>query len=267
MKAPLTPRYDGYLIDLDGVVWLAREPIAGSIEAICSLREAAPVHFVTNDPRSSRDALASRLTELGAPTEAREISTSASATADAIAREHPGARVMTAGASALEQELADLGLEIVADDQASDEGPGVVAIGGGSNFDFELVARVHAAVRGGAELWATNKDPVYPTPSGLTPGTGAFVAAVEYAAGREARSVGKPHPGIFAAAAEAIGAARAVMIGDSLESDVAGAAAAGLATAAVLTGRADHAAIRRADPQPDHVFDDLRAAATALAGG
>ncbi|MGI8727061.1 MAG: HAD-IIA family hydrolase, partial [Solirubrobacterales bacterium] len=184
---PRLQLHDGLLVDLDGVVWLSREPIEGSIDAIERIRAGGrDVVFVTNDPRSTRAELAERLGEVGAPTDAEELFTSASATARAIATEREGASVIAVGASALATELEAEGLEVVAVGEGARAD--VVAIGGGSEFDYELLRITHEAVREGGELWATNKDPVYPTASGLVPGTGAFVAAVEYAAGLEARS-------------------------------------------------------------------------------
>lgn len=143
-----------------------------------------------------------------------------------------------------------------------------MAVGGGSGFDFEVLRIASAKVREGAELWATNKDPTYPTASGLTPGTGAIVAAIEVAAGTEALNVGKPEPGLFEEALEMLGvppdrAAEVMMAGDSLHSDIAGAAGAGLRTAFVLTGRDSREDLAGAPVAPDFVFDDLAALAAA----
>jgi glycerol-1-phosphatase len=48
---PLADQYDGLLIDLDGVVWIGREPVPGSPEALVALREGGKrLAFVTNNP-------------------------------------------------------------------------------------------------------------------------------------------------------------------------------------------------------------------------
>jgi glycerol 3-phosphatase-2 len=258
------PTYDGFAIDLDGVVWLSREPIPGSAGAVGALRAAGfPVVFVTNDPRSTRAELAERLERIGAPASREEVLTSASACARELARSHPGARVLAVGTDSLERELAARGLESVpVADGARAE---AVVVGGGARFDFEVLRVAAEAVREGATLWATNKDPTYPTARGLVPGTGALVAAVEVASGTEARNVGKPEPALFAAAIERLGCERPLMAGDSLRSDVAGAAEAGMATALILTGRDSEVDITTAPHRPDHVFADLAALADALA--
>ncbi len=256
--------YDGFAIDLDGVVWLSHEPIAGSPAAIERLRAAGrAVVFVTNDPRSTRAEHAERLTAIGAPTDPADVLTSAAASAEALAAERPGARVMSVGTKALAAELAAQGLEPLPPSDGVE--PHAVVVGGGAHFDYEVLRVASAAVRAGAELWATNKDPTYPTARGLVPGTGSLVAAIEVAAGAEARNVGKPGPMLFGAAIRRLGCERPLMAGDSLGSDIAGAARAGIDTALILTGRDGRDEIASAPHRPDHVFADLAALADAIA--
>jgi ribonucleotide monophosphatase NagD (HAD superfamily) len=109
-------------------------------------------------------------------------------------------------------------------------------------------------------MLATDRDPSYPSDDGLAPGTGAVLAALEYATGGRARIVGKPEPQLFHTALDRIGAGRTLVVGDRLDSDLAGAAAAGLDAAIVLsgvTGRDD--AMLAADPTPVAVAEDLQA--------
>ena len=53
---PLTSiaqRYDQFILDLDGCVWIGGEPTPRAVEAIDALREAGKeVAYATNDPRS-----------------------------------------------------------------------------------------------------------------------------------------------------------------------------------------------------------------------
>jgi HAD superfamily hydrolase (TIGR01450 family) len=257
--------FDGFALDLDGVVWLSKEPIPGAPEAIAAIREHGPTVFLTNDPRSTREEVAANRERIGAPTPVEDIVTSASATAETIAAERPGASVLAVGRSALAAELGRLGIEplLPAEDARAD----VVVIGGASDLTAELLRITHAAVLAGGELWATNADPAYPTAKGLAPGTGAFVAAVEYSTGASARVPGKPHHEIFDRVREHLCAERPIMVGDSLDADIAGAAAAGMASALVLSGRTSRADLEGETPaRPDHVFDDLPAIAAVLSG-
>jgi glycerol 3-phosphatase-2 len=263
---PPLSSHDGFALDLDGVIRLGRDPIEGSPEAVGTIRERGAVVFVTNDPRSTREEVAANLTEIGIPAGPDDVITSASATAETLAAEREGATIIAAGRSALGAELARLG--VTALEPADGVRADVVVIGGSSDLDSRLLRITHAAVRDGGEFWATNKDPAYPTADGLVPGTGAFVAAVEYSTGVEAHCVGKPHPEIFASVRSHLGAAHPLMVGDSLDADIGGAAGVGMATALVLTGRTTRADLEAdLDHQPDHVFDDLAGVARALARG
>ncbi len=98
---------------------------------------------------------------------------------------------------------------------------------------------------------------------GSRPGTGAVLAALEYATGARATVVGKPDPQLFRTALDRLGAdgaGRTLVIGDRLDADLAGAAAAGLDGAIVLTGvTSAQRAAEATDPAPVAVADDLRA--------
>jgi glycerol 3-phosphatase-2 len=244
-------------------VWLSRRPIPGSAEAIERLRGAGrAVVFVTNDPRSTRAELAEQLVGIGVAADPDDVLTSALATAEAIAKARPAARVLAVGTSSLGAELADRGLALVPiEDGARAD---AVVVGGGARFDQDVLRIASSAARDGAELWATNRDPTYPTADGLVPGTGALVAALEVASGVPARNVGKPEPTLFEAALRRLDCERALMAGDSLHSDIAGAARAGMATALILTGRDSHTDIDTAPHPPDHIFKDLSALAAEL---
>jgi glycerol-1-phosphatase len=252
-------RYDGFALDLDGVVWLAGDPIEGSVGAIARLRELSkPAVFVTNDPRSTRAEYARRLGEIGVAAPVEDVLTSGTAVAEAIARASPRARVLVAGSDGLREDLAAAGLHPV---PGADPIPDAVVVGGHGGFDYAELRLAATAVRGGAELWATNRDPVYPTPDGPQPGTGALVAAVETAAGRRARVAGKPEPPLFEAARRRLDVARPAIVGDSLDADIAGGARAGFGTVLVLSGRTDRADVERAALAPDLVLPDLAALA------
>ncbi len=105
------PAFAGFAIDLDGVVWLSHEPIAGSIEALVSLAAGGrPLVYVTNDPRSTRAEHAARLTRFGAPTEPEQVLTSGAAAAQVVAAEHPGAPVLAVGSDSFASEVEACGL-------------------------------------------------------------------------------------------------------------------------------------------------------------
>jgi len=87
---------------------------------------------------------------------------------------------------------------------------------------------------------------------------GAFVAALEYATGREATLAGKPSTMFFQAAAESMGVElfNLAVVGDDPGTDVAGAHACDAAAILVKTGRFREAALTPSS-RPDLILDSV----------
>ena len=270
---PLADRFDGLLVDLDGVVWIGREPVPGSPEALRGLLEAGKrIVFVTNNPGRQPAAYAERLGELGVEVGEEQI-----VTAGMVAARLAGKAALSAseagtafviGAEALKEMVAATGARVVEGEEAWDAD--VVVVSGHRGFDYgELLAAKRALDRGAA-LFATSHDPTMPYPGGELPGTGAVLAAVETASGRRAGIAGKPERHLFEMARAALACSfsgdssekeqanlRVAMVGDRISSDVAGGRAAGLETILVLSGTTSREEAAAADPRPDFVLEDL----------
>jgi HAD superfamily hydrolase (TIGR01450 family) len=256
----LADQYDGLLIDLDGVVWVGREPVPGSAEALRELIErGVGVVFVTNNPGRAPSTYAERLRAAGVPAEEDRVVTAGIATATLVAeRAGAGAGCFVIGAPDFKDAVAAAGLELL-DREAGREARAVV-VSGHRAFDYEELLTATLALQRGAMLFATSRDPTLPMPGGAWPGTGAILAAVETATGVAAQIGGKPEPHLFELARERIpGAARVAMVGDRLSSDIEGGRRAGLATVLVLSGASTRAEAEAAAQPPDHVVDDLAA--------
>lgn len=252
-------RYDGLMIDLDGVVWLDGQPLPGAIDTLLALRSAGTrIVFLTNDPRSTRHDLAGRLTHLGFPTRHRDVVSSGSATAEWI-RSKPelvSALTYVVGAAGLKMELATAGVIQVSGPIATHAN--LVVVGGHEAFDYDELRMATVAVHCGAMLVATNRDMTFPAPGGPMPATGAILAAVEAATGREAICIGKPEPHLFEAARPKLaGCRRVAVVGDAVETDIAGGKAAGLETVLVMTGKTGNRSLASAPVQPDHIAPSL----------
>jgi glycerol 3-phosphatase-2 len=256
----LGDEYDGLLVDLDGVVWVGRDPVPGSAEALTALIESGvELVFVTNNPGRPASTYAERLREIGVPAEEDRIVTAGMATATLAAeRAGAGAGCFVIGAPAFKDTVAAAGLELL-DREAGREARAVV-VSGHRGFDYEELLTATLALQQGAILLATSRDPTLPMPGGAWPGTGAVLAAVETATGAVAEIGGKPEPHLFELARARIpGAARVAMIGDRISSDVEGGRRAGLATVLVLSGASTREDAEAAADPPDHVVDDLAA--------
>ncbi|MGA8745800.1 MAG: hypothetical protein WB507_08045, partial [Solirubrobacterales bacterium] len=59
-------QFDGFLIDLDGVVWVGSEFVPGAAAALADLIEAGKeIVFLTNNPARAAAVYAQRLREAG----------------------------------------------------------------------------------------------------------------------------------------------------------------------------------------------------------
>lgn len=256
---PLADRFDGLLIDLDGVVWVGREPVPGSVEALRALLEAGKrIVFVTNNPGRLPEAYAERLQGLGVAVGPEQIVT-AGVVAARLAGEAagPGGSAFVLGDTPLREMVAATGTRLLDGEDA--EEADVVVVSGHRGFDYDEMRTAKFALDRGARLFATSHDPTMPFPGGELPGTGAVLAAVEVASGKQATIAGKPERHLFEIAKEAIGEGRLAMVGDRISSDIDGGRAAGLETVLVLSGTTSRAEAEAADPGPDHVLDDLAA--------
>jgi glycerol 3-phosphatase-2 len=256
--------YSHVLLDLDGAVYVGGEAVPGAPEAIAELRALGiRIAFVTNDPVSARGDYVERLGALGIPAAEDDLVTCAWATAQLVAEERPGARVLALGSEAWRDEHRAAGLRLVEDPAAAE----VASVGGDRRFGYDDLRRAVRAVLWGAELYGSNRDATFPDEGGPSPAAGTILAAVEYATGRVARCAGKPEPAMFREAMRVLGEGRYLMVGDRLDADVAGAAAVGIDAALVLTGstaEADLAAWEGALPR--HVLPSLAGLPALLAG-
>ena len=204
----LADRFDGLMIDLDGVVWIGREPVPGAPKALAALIEGGkPIVFVTNNPGRPASTYAERLRRVGVPIEDGQVVTAGMATAAlAAARAGEGAGAFVIGAEAFHQTVAGAGLELLAGDAARDAD--AVIVSGHRGFDYEELLTASLALQRGAALFATSRDPTLPMPGGAWPGTGAVLAAVETSSGARAEIGGKPEPHLFELARERLDAGR-----------------------------------------------------------
>jgi 4-nitrophenyl phosphatase len=266
----LADDFDGLLIDLDGVVWIGREPVPGAPETLASLLAAGKrIAFVTNNPSRPPAAYAERLTGMGVAVSADQIVT-AGMVAARLAREAagPDGSAFVISRAPLREMVAAAGVTVLEGEAGRDAS--VVVVSGHRDFDYEALLTSKRALDRGAALIGTSRDPTMPMPGGEWPGTGAILAAVETASGRTAEIAGKPERHVFEMALATLQRGsfgtddvpkeprdmRVAMVGDRLSSDIAGGHRAGLATILVRSGT-DSEEAGDAETRPDHVVDDL----------
>jgi HAD superfamily hydrolase (TIGR01458 family) len=245
-------RTTSVLLDLDGVLYVEDEPIAGAVEAVAALRDRGlRLRFVTNTTSRPRRDIHARLERLGMPVPERELITPAR-----LAVEHCLAAGRRRALLLMRDEVkADLaGLQEVR------EGADVVVVGDlGEDFGYRVLNQAFRELLAGAELVALQKNRYWRTPEGLSLDVGPFVAALEYATACDAVVVGKPAPAFFATVLAGLGARAtdAVMVGDDVESDVGGALRAGLAGVLVRTGKYRPEAVAASGVEPTATVDSI----------
>jgi len=239
-----------WILDCDGVVWLADRPVPGSSEAIGRLKAAGErVLFITNHSGFRVAELVDKLHGMGIDADADDIVTSAMAAATLV---EPGSTTLVCGGSGIREALEGREVQLV------DRGPADYVLVGFSEFDFADLTAAFRAVNGGARLIGTNDDPTYPMPDGPIPGGGAILASVAAAAGVDAVVAGKPYEPMAALVLDRLGtdATDAVMVGDRPSTDGLMAKRLGVPFALVMTGVTARGDLP-VDPAPAVVAEDL----------
>lgn len=238
-----------WVLDLDGVIRLGDEPIAGAAEAVALLRAAGEeVVFATNNAyRRIRDQEAS-LEAMGIPAHGAVVG-AAEAGARLLV---PGERVLVVGGPGLREEVEARGCVLVED------GPCDAVISGlDREFSYDALRRAGTAIHAGARWVLTNPDPTFPTPQGLEPGAGAIGAAIEAVGGVAPEIGGKPEGAMVALLRERLGG-EGIVVGDRCDTDGRFADALGYRFALVLSGVTTRDDLP-VEPEPWAVEDDLLA--------
>jgi HAD superfamily hydrolase (TIGR01450 family) len=256
--SPLLGRYDQLIVDLDGCVWVGDEPVGGSVEAIELLRAAGKrIAFATNNSRRTGEDYVRKLWGMGIQASLGDVVTVGGAMQHVLAETRRGMSAFVIGTEAMFRHVTEAGLKVMNNTDLASRAD-LVVVSGTEDVTYDDLRVACLALRRGADFLATSRDPTYPMPDGLWPGTGAMLAAVEAASDRQAAIVGKPEPQLFLTALERLGEGRTLVVGDRIASDIEAAKRAGLDAALVLTGdsTAEEAAATR-DPRPVAVADSL----------
>lgn len=180
------------VVDLDGVVWRAEEPIDGASEGIERLKDAGTrIAFFTNNSFVTTKDLIQKLARQAIDASETELLSSARAAALLV---HAGERVLVVGGPGCLEAIAAVGaFAEFAGEQDDGARFDAVVVGFDPEFTYRRLTQAQAALRAGARLIGTNSDATYPTPLGEIPGGGSILAAVATASGLEPVIAGKPN--------------------------------------------------------------------------
>jgi HAD superfamily hydrolase (TIGR01458 family) len=250
--APSLEGTEALLLDLSGVIYVQDEAVPGAAEALSRLRgEGIPIRLVTNTTMRPRRAILERLERLGIEADPSELLTPATLAAR---------RCQESGYESVELVVLDELLEDLQELDRGGDSPDAVVVGDlGDRWDYEVLNRAFRRLMEGAELIALQKNRYWETAEGLSLDAGPFVAALEYATGREADVVGKPAPSFFELALGDLGvtAEHAAMVGDDVEADVGGALESGIAGILVRTGKYREDEVKASGIEPTATVDSI----------
>jgi HAD superfamily hydrolase (TIGR01458 family) len=267
------------LLDLDGVIVIAGEPVPGAPEAVATLEaQGFPYRIVTNTSAISRATLARWSGKVGAPIPAERFESALSASAAWTARAFAGQPLYVLASPDARTEFS--GQHLLSHEEAGRAGAAVAAVVIGDSPEeatFDNLNRAFRLVRGGAVLVGMHRNPWWLTPEGPTLDSGAFVAGLEFAAEVRAQIVGKPSPAFFSiavadlrrVAGRDLARRDIAMVGDDVRTDVRAAQRAGLRGIFVLSGKhgpadIETAARERGGRRPDAVAPSLAEVVAAL---
>ncbi|WP_321384208.1 TIGR01457 family HAD-type hydrolase [uncultured Enterococcus sp.] len=226
--------YKGYLIDLDGTIYLGKEIIPAGKRFVERLQQSEqPFLFVTNNTTKTPTAVAERLaTEFDIHVPAATIYTASLATIDFMREENRGNKVYVIGESGLVDLILEAGF--VWDEEA----PDYVIVGLDTEITYEKFVKATLAIRNGAVFIGTNPDKNIPTERGLLPGAGSMIALVETAVQQAPIMIGKPNAVIMDEAVKVLGLKKSdvLMVGDNYETDIQAGIKNGIDTLLVLSG-------------------------------
>lgn len=244
--AELAGDYDGFILDMWGVVHGGVEPYPGVLDALEQLAEAGkPAVLLSNAPRRAATA-GRRLREIGVPDRLyRDLVTSGEAAHEALReRSEPhharlGRRYFYIGPAWDSDLVRDLDY---AEADRIEDADFILCVGLFDESDplQNYDSLFQAAAGRTIPMVCVNPDLVVHRQSGVTsPCAGLLGQRFEERHGGRVLYHGKPDPKIFHLAAARLGLSAGVnvlMVGDSLTTDIQGATAAGMASLFVTRG-------------------------------
>lgn len=216
--------------DLSGVLYEGDSVFPGAVGAVqAALGEGKVVRYVTNTATRSEADIRSKLERLGFPVEDGQLYTAPRAARDYAAERNLRALCLVHPA------ILDS-----FDDLATEEDPDCVILGDArEGLSYDALNRAFRVCMDGAPLIGIGRNKYFSADGQLMLDAGAFIAALEWAAGLEAVIMGKPSEAFFRQVVASSGceAKDCLMIGDDVNGDVVGAINAGLQGCLVRTGK------------------------------
>jgi HAD superfamily hydrolase (TIGR01458 family) len=244
----------GFLIDLDGVMYIGDQAIRGARETIDLLRDKDyTFRFVSNTTRKCRNTIAEQLSAMGFRIPAEYIFTPPLAAISYLGQANKNhCYLLTTGDVYRDFEHAGIC-------NTGSQVDFVIIGDAGDIITYDSLNTAFRHLMDGADLIALEKDRYWMAPGGLLLSAGPFVQALEFASGKTATIMGKPSKTFFELALRDMGlrADQAAMIGDDILTDIGGAHSVGMQGILVRTGKYRKEAVDNAPVKPAFVINSI----------
>lgn len=253
----MKPELQLVMLDLDGTLYVGKQPIAGALECMRKLRELPLLlRFLTNTTTKSQAELVAQLGAMGFELAEDElISAPVGAKLELLSLQQKlqrPIRIWPVVASAIKADFSEF--------EWDEKSPDYVVLGDiGDTWDLALINRLFNVMHSGAELIALHKNRFWQMEDGLKADIGFFVAGLEYVCSKPAQVMGKPNRNFFNLVLDSAGVApaNAIMVGDDIDSDVGGAQAMGMQGCLVKTGKFRQIYFEQSAVKPDHIIESI----------
>lgn len=248
-------KYQGYIIDLDGTIYLGKKEIPAGRRFIERLqKEKIPFVFLTNNTTKTPKVVQKRLAkEFSIFVEEKQVYTATLATVEYLQADNKGKKVYIIGEAGLKEALFAAGFIY------EENEPDYVVVALDTDLTYEKVVKATLAIQKGAKFIGTNADKNIPTERGLLPGAGSVVDFVESATQVKPVMIGKPEGIIMDKVLHHLGLSKeeVLMVGDNYLTDITGGIQYGMDTLLVTTGFTPKSEIPNLPVPPTYVLSSL----------
>jgi len=249
-------KYQGFIFDLDGTIYLGENLIQGAKKVIETIKNKNKNYvFLTNKPLATREDYAKKLNNLGINASTENIITSSYVTAEYLKEKKP-INCYVIGEKALKKELDNVGVNV----SNKIENIDYLIASFDRKFSYKKLNDALQIIKSGAKFIATNPDKTCPTENGEIPDAAGMIGAIEGTTGKKVEKIlGKPSDEIVEIALQSmdIDNKNCLMIGDRIETDILMGNNNGLATALVLSGVTNKELATSSDVKPDYILNSI----------
>ena len=245
---------NGFIIDMDGVIYHGNNLLPGALKFVNWLKEQNKNFiFLTNSSERSPEELKQKLERLDIEVGKEHFYTSALATARFLASQTPEGSAYVIGEAGLTNALYDVGYSM------NDVNPDYVVVGDTRTYNYEKIEHAVKLVRNGAKLIGTNPDLTGPSEEGIVPATKALTSPIELTTDKKAYYIGKPNPLMMRNAMKKLGTIReeTVIIGDRMDTDIVAGIESEIDTVLLLSGVTDEEVMKEFAYRPDVILNGI----------